>query len=363
MRTGIKRTLLLTICLLGSLVTYAQKYSNEFLAIGVGARAFGMGGAVGATVSDVNSGYWNPAGLLQMKDNLQVSLMHSEYFAGIANYDYGAVGIRQGDKSAMSFSIIRFGIDDIPNTLDLYKNGQINYNNIKSFSAVDYAFIGSYARKIKIEGLSLGGSVKIINRKVGSFAHAWGFGLDFGAQYRYKSWQLGAMMRDVTSTFNAWTYTFTESEKQVLQSTGNIIPNNTLEITRPRLCVSAGRKFTVYKKISCLAETDWNFTSDGQRNVLVSSKVFNLDPAIGAEFAWEDFVFIRTGANNFQRETDIDGKRKLRFQPSVGAGLRLRSLTIDYAFTTISGQSAALYSNVFSLKLAINKRNTAPAAQ
>ncbi|HRD80451.1 MAG TPA: hypothetical protein PLL53_06815, partial [Saprospiraceae bacterium] len=41
----------------------AQKYSNEFLSIGVGARAQGMGMAVIAGGSDVTSGVWNPAGL------------------------------------------------------------------------------------------------------------------------------------------------------------------------------------------------------------------------------------------------------------------------------------------------------------
>jgi hypothetical protein len=351
----IKRNIFAFVLLFIAQLGYAQKYSNEFMNIGVGARAFGMGGAVIATTNDVTSGYWNPAGLLQIKDNIQLSLMHAAYFAGIANYDYGAIGFKNGDNSAMGFSIVRFGIDDIPNTIDLYKNGQINYNNIKSFSAVDYALIGSYARKIKVEGLVLAGNAKIIRRKVGTFANAWGFGLDFGAQYTRRNWHFGAMLRDVTSTFNAWTYSFTDGEKQVLQATSNAIPSNTLEVTRPRIILAAGRKFNVYKKISCLAETNFNFTTDGQRNVLVSSKIFNIDPIAGVEFAWDNFVYLRGGASNFQYQTDIDAKRKLRFQPSVGVGLRLKRLTIDYAFTTITGQSAALYSNVFSLKLGINK--------
>ena len=41
----------------------AQKYSNEFLSIGVGAKNFSMGNAVVASVNDVTAGYWNPAGL------------------------------------------------------------------------------------------------------------------------------------------------------------------------------------------------------------------------------------------------------------------------------------------------------------
>ncbi|MEK7253297.1 MAG: hypothetical protein AAB316_01010, partial [Bacteroidota bacterium] len=41
----------------------AQKYSNEFLSIGVSARAQGMGNSVVASIDDVTAGYWNPAGL------------------------------------------------------------------------------------------------------------------------------------------------------------------------------------------------------------------------------------------------------------------------------------------------------------
>ena len=63
------------------------KYSNEFLAIGVGGRSLGMSNACVATIDDVTSGYWNPAGLMGIESDLQIGLMHSEYFAGIAKYD------------------------------------------------------------------------------------------------------------------------------------------------------------------------------------------------------------------------------------------------------------------------------------
>ena len=66
------------------------KYSNEFLAIGVGAHALGMSNSRVASVNDVTSGYFNPAGLANLSQGIktQGALMHSEYFAGIAKYDY-----------------------------------------------------------------------------------------------------------------------------------------------------------------------------------------------------------------------------------------------------------------------------------
>ena len=42
-----------------------------------------------ATTNDVNSIYWNPAGLVGISD-YQGALMHAEYFQGIAKYDYVA---------------------------------------------------------------------------------------------------------------------------------------------------------------------------------------------------------------------------------------------------------------------------------
>ncbi|MBL4887794.1 MAG: hypothetical protein JKZ03_04975, partial [Flavobacteriaceae bacterium] len=70
-------------------LTYGQtsrKYSNEFMNIGVDAAALGMSNAVVASSRNVNSGYWNPAGLIHLEDS-ELALMHASYFANIANYD------------------------------------------------------------------------------------------------------------------------------------------------------------------------------------------------------------------------------------------------------------------------------------
>ena len=66
--------------------SYAQtvrKYSNEFMNIGVDAAALGMSNAMTSHTNNVNSGYWNPAGLVHLEDH-QISLMHANYFANIA---------------------------------------------------------------------------------------------------------------------------------------------------------------------------------------------------------------------------------------------------------------------------------------
>jgi hypothetical protein len=334
------------------------KYSNEFLSIGVGARAAGMGNAVLATTDDATSAYWNPAGLLDINNNIQLSLMHNEQFAGIVKQDYGTLAFKFADQSALAISLIRVGVDDIPNTLNLFQNGQIDYSRVQSFSAIDYAFIGSYARNLGIKNLKVGANAKIIRRVVGDFANAWGFGFDIGAQYEINKWKMGAMLRDVTTTFNVWSFTFSESDKQVLLQTNNKLPENSLELTAPRVQLGIARKWLFFgEKFSVLPELNADLTFDGKRNVLVKSSVINVDPRIGLELGYRNMVFLRGGTMNIQQQTNISGETSYTMMPSVGAGIKINNFSVDYALANAGSNSSLPYSNVISVKLGINRQN------
>jgi len=268
-----------------------RKYSNEFLAIGVGARALAMSNSIVAISDDVTSGYWNPAGLIMIPSNAQLSLMHAEYFAGIAKYDYGAFTSKIDKTGAMGFTIIRFAVDDIPDTSELIDaDGNINWDRIKSFSATDLAILFSYARKLKIQGLRVGGNVKVIRRKAGDFASSWGFGIDAAAQYDYDNWKFGLMARDITTTFNAWTFNLSDEMKEVFTITGNEIPNNSTELTMPKFILGAGRKFVFFEKFSVLPALDADITTDGKRNVLLKSNIFSVDPHLGIELSYQNIL-------------------------------------------------------------------------
>jgi hypothetical protein len=342
----------------------APKYSNEFLNIGVGARAQGLSLAHIAQVDDVTSGYWNPAGLVGVNCDLQLAGMHSEYFAGIAKYDYAAIAKRIDSVSVAAISFVRFGVDDIPNTTDLIDaGGNIDYDRITTFSAADYAFILSYGRNglpglrsksvttntDQRHGFSWGANAKIIYRQVGSFANAWGFGLDAGAQYFSKKWRFGAVLRDVTSTFNAWTYTLDDRTKEVFAATGNEIPTNGLEVTLPRLLLGTGRVFQA-KKVTIAPEINLTVTTDGRRNVLINSNPISIDPSFGVEIGYNKIIFLRGGIGNTTKIKDFDGSTGYTFQPNIGIGLRIKTLYVDYALSDIGNVSDVLYSNVFSLR-------------
>lgn len=337
-----------------------RKYSNEFLNIGVGARALGMGNANVVSAEGVNSGYWNPAGLLQQKNDLEVGLMHAEYFAGIAKYDYIGVSKRIDSNSVAGISMLRFGVDNIPNTLDLVDAlGNINYDRITTFNAVDFAALLSYARKIPtLKGLQLGGNFKIIRRTLGSFGNAWGFGLDAGAKYDYKGWKFAAMARDITSTFNAWNFNMSPEDIQTLESTGNEVPTSSLEITLPKLILGVARGTTFWKnRISIMGEVNFINTFDGMRNTVINSKVWSMEPAFGLEIGYKGMIFLRGGLGNIQKQLNDNATYMITtVQPNFGVGVKYKMFTLDYALTDIGDRSTALYSNIFSLKIDLNSK-------
>jgi hypothetical protein len=334
------------------------KYSNEFLSIGVGARGLSLGGAQSALVGDASAGFWNPAGLVKVKSNLQLFVMHNEYFGGIGKYDYASFAAPIDATRTIGASFIRFAIDDIIDSTDLIdKDGNIDYDRLKTFSSADYAFLFSYAQTLKVKGLSAGGNVKVIHRKVGDFANAWGFGLDAGLQYEHDRWNFGLMGKDITSTFNAWTYN-TESLQDVFAQTGNEIPQNGLEVTLPKLIGGVAYKFNLSKKITATPMVDLDFTFDGKRNVPIKSDVVSIDPKGGLELAYDDFIFLRGGVANIQTVQNIDASTSTIAQPSIGAGIKIKNVTIDYALTNFTGAAGTLYSNIFSLKLNFIRKTT-----
>lgn len=329
----------------------ARKYSNEFMNIGVDAAALGMSGAVTATSRDVNSGYWNPAGLVHLEDNA-LALMHSSYFANIANYNYAAFAMPLDDRSAVGVSMIRFGVDDILDTTKLIdEQGNINYDRINLFSAVDYGITFSYARKLPIPGLNYGVNAKVIRRIIGDFASSWGFGLDVGIQFETKRWKFGLMARDITTTFNAWSF-----DENRLNDIQNALPGQnqeepeSSEITLPKLQFGIAREFVFDYDYFLKAEFDLVCRFE-QNNDLISTSFISINPAFGFEFGYIDLVYLRGGIGNFQNEIQFDNSKQLTFQPNLGLGFKYNGISIDYAITDIGDQSVALYSNVFSLQI------------
>jgi hypothetical protein len=371
------RSCIIAVILFPTLLNGQQrKYVNEFLNIGVGGRGIGMSGAQVASVSDVTSAFWNPAGLAHIKSDLQIGLMHSEYFSSIAKYDYlGTAFQMKNRKAVLGFSLIRYAIDDIPYTLNLIQpDGTVDYNRIKAISASDYACLISYAQTVRIRRwedrkdikIQAGGNLKIIHRNIGTMANAWGAGIDLGAQARVGLWKLGALVKDVTTTHTLWSFSFTQREKQVFAQTGNEILTRSSEMNTPRFILGGGRYFPIYfadtnRSAYILMEANLDITTDGKRyGNLINANPFGIDPRIGVEFGYNSLFYVRAGVGNFQRVlSDVDTtntKKRTLYQPTLGVGVKIKNFNIDYSFSSLNVQDNPLYSHFVSVRLDIFKK-------
>ena len=328
-----------------------RNYSNEFLNIGVDASALGMSKSVVATTSNVNSIYWNPAGLVGIED-YQGSLMHASYFAGIANYNHAAFAMPIDKNSALGISIIRFGVDDILNTTELIDSqGNIDFNRISLFSAADYAFNIAYARNLIFKDLKFGVNAKIIRRIIGDFASSWGFGFDAGVQFERSNWKFGLMVRDLSTTFNSWSINQTAFDqiKNAIPGQNQELPETT-EITKPKVQLGAAKNWQIGRYFTLLTEVDLNMRFL-KTNDLIASDFVSIDPAIGFQLDFDQIVYLRAGVGNFQYITEFNDSKSLSIQPNFGVGFQYNGIQIDYALTNIGSVGNALFSNIFSITI------------
>lgn len=326
-----------------------RNYSNEFLTIGLDAAALGMSKAVVATTNNVNAIYWNPAGLAGIED-YQGSLMHASYFAGIANFNYAAFAMPIDKESAIGFSVIRFGVDDILNTTELIDgDGNIDFNRVSLFSAADYAFNVAYGRNLIFKDLKFGVNAKVIRRIIGEFANSWGFGFDAGIQFKRNNWQFGLMVRDITTTFNIWSINETEFEKikNAIPGQNQELPETT-EITKPKVQLGIAKSFRIGRFFNLLSEVDLNIRF-AKTNDVISTDFASIDPAIGFQLDYDKIAFLRLGIGNFQNTTEFDNSKSLSMQPNFGLGFIYKGIQVDYALTNIGSVGNALFSNIFSI--------------
>jgi hypothetical protein len=336
--------------------TNTPKYSNEFLNLGAGARSLGMGKVQASLATDATAGYWNPAALTNLNAKYDGVLMHSELFSGVVKNDYAAFAMPLDDKSVIGATVLRTGVDNIADTRSLINEyGYIQYDKITYFSVADYALLLSYARKMGPEGLSVGANAKLIYRNVGSYANAYGFGIDAGVQYNHGGWRLGLAARDITTTFNAWSIDADKFKASAIP--GEAIPKNATELTLPRLMLGIGYQFKLPAQFTALVATDLETTTDGERNTLIKSSSVSVDPRVGLEIGYRNLVFLRGGAGNYQQIENFDRNKQWKGQYSLGAGVAISGLRVDLALSRLAvDQSANVNSLIVSLGYGFGNR-------
>ncbi len=272
------------------------KYAGEFLALGAGARALGMGSAFVAVCDDATAGYWNAAGLSRLRER-EGTLTHSEQFAGVVKYDFGGFGMPLGEAGGLGIGLIRVGVDDIKFTVLRDPKEALSASNRPQVSSVesnaDYALYLSHGRRVWRE-LSVGGSLKVIRRTIGEYS-AWGFGLDVGVLLA-PAWGLtfGANLRDVTGTAVSW-------------DTG------AKDTIRPSLEIGMAYRVGVpfFKGRFIWAVGSGRLGEDGRE---AGTEGMNA----GMEYQYGDLLAVRLGSE--------------REHLTAGAGVRYARFGVDYAF-------------------------------
>jgi hypothetical protein len=307
----------------------ADKYAGEFLKLGVGARALGMGEAFVALADDASATYWNPAGLVAMSQR-QVLFMHAEQFGDALNHDFISFAMALEDQGTIAVSVIRLGADDIPVTSEIRPdpeedvgldgipgtgdegedNGKfdpgepfilrLHQDEILWKSAAEYAVVFSYANRIG-EKVSLGGNFKLLTQRFLGLASSFGVGIDIGLLYQAtEDLTLGLKVADPTTTKLFW-------------DTG------ARETIRPTL--TPGLQYT--REIPALrgsltAAFDARITFEGNDGSQFESDSAGADLRPGLEYWFKRTIAGRVGAS---------GDRV-----TAGFGIRYGGFGADYAF-------------------------------
>ncbi|HEX9916950.1 MAG TPA: PorV/PorQ family protein [candidate division Zixibacteria bacterium] len=259
--------------------------SAQFLKIGAGARAVGMGSAFVGLANDATAIYWNPAGLAYI-DKTQFSFMHLWWFQDIA-YEYFAHA-QPTKYGTIGWSLAYLHMDPL-------QGRDVEGEPTSDFRASDMAITLGYGNRIA-KDIFIGGSIKYINEKIeDEMASTFAFDLGFLHRTQFKNLFLGG-------SFQNWGGTLKFAEEP------DKLPSN----------AKLGLCYTV-----SLARNPLNLAVDF---VIPSDAKTGLH--LGAEYIYNHMIMGRLG---YRTETDLGFLSGISF----GVGFlyaRTESYRIDYAF-------------------------------
>lgn len=189
-------SLTLAVLILIPVATYSQSKvattAAQFLGIGVGARATGMGGAFGGVASDASALYWNPGGIARSA-RTEANISHTGWLVG-TDFNWAGIVIALDRNNAIGVHMtqLNYGEDRVTTIDQPMGTGD-------RWSAMDIAAGVSYARNLT-DRFSIGGSVKYINQRIWNVS-ASAFALDVGLLFitGFNDMQLGVSISNFGS--------------------------------------------------------------------------------------------------------------------------------------------------------------------
>ena len=284
----------------------------QFLQIPVGARAEAMAGAVVGYIDDASSVFWNPAGIVKVK-NVDVFFSYMDWFT-LFDHSAAAIVYNIEDVGAFGAHLIMFNTNEMEITTEVEPNGTGRF-----FDAGDMAIGVTYARYLT-DRFSVGLSAKYVHQQIWNET-ATGFAFDIGTQYRL-DWQnliiamsmmnFGGDLRfdgpDLDVNYENEYYPLTRITPARLQTEDFPLP----------LHFQVGIGFDIYEAdfVKMKGAIDATHPNDNSERVLV-----------GTEFAFFDRFYIRGGYKfNFDDQ---------KFAFGAGANVPVSSTAIyfDYAYS------------------------------
>jgi hypothetical protein len=314
-----KKIIVIVAVVLMGLPTFAREFSKvgsagaQFLKIGVGARYHGLGEAGVASVNDIYSLYWNPAGLAYIGGS-QAAFTYVNYITDISlNYiayarQYEGVGV-----FGVSATVLSMGEQEITTVDEPDGTGDM-------YSASSYALQLSYARFLTSQ-FSFGGSFKYVSEEIYRES-ARGWGVDFGTLLYtgFKTLRMGMNISNMGPEMQ-----FDGPDLDVAYNPDESNPNQ--DGLPSRLKVD---HYNLPLTFRVGLAYDWQWQDDYKLTLSVEAKHPNdnlQQGSLGGEFNWRDTYFLRAGYKFNYEEEGL----------GLGGGIRTRitgstDLIIDYAW-------------------------------
>jgi long-subunit fatty acid transport protein len=273
----------------------------EFLKIGVGSRASAMGEAFVAVANDASALYWNPAGLVQFKDD-QLLLSHNIWVVDI-NHDFVGAVYHMDETNAFGVSFTSLSMQDMPVTTEFQPFGTGEY-----FGYSDMALAVSYSRKMT-DQFSFGASVRYIEETLDKLKMR-GVMIDLGTYY----WTGLGTTRFAVAVSNFGNQLAPDGQVVLIGKRSN----SQWQAFSPPTVFRIGFAFEPYEnefnKIT--ASIQLNHPNDNSENV-----------STGIEYSWKNTFYLR-GGYKFNVE-----EQNYSFGAGVFVPVSIANVTVDYAFS------------------------------
>lgn len=285
----------------------------NFLQIGAGARGAALGDAASTTFYDASSIYWNPA-LAAFSDNNQVFFNHTNWFAGIS-LNYGSGMLNFGSLGTFALAFYSLSTDQMEVTDETYQDG-----TGALFTVQDIMVGLTYARALT-DRFNIGATVKYINETIWNTS-ATALAVDVGFTFHTPLEALnlamsisnfGTEMR-MDGTDLAVRY---DPDPTVGGNNDGIVAYQKTKSWSLPVILRFGLALNMIKT----ENMDVNLLSD----VLYPSSNNNYVNS-GLEIGFRKQYYLRAGYRQLFLK-DAEGNL------SVGAGVKIGSLNLDYAFS------------------------------